>query len=179
MLNLRDPADKTNDLGRKIVAWKHVQKTFGSLAKYLRENVKKNTRPGLLARFVGPIYALQKTHRKRLSEYGSSLSEAGRQHPPSEASDQTAEDPNATTDEQALPHLAEHEAVAMSIGRGEVIKKESANDAEALGKAMEAAQHDDTQGVHSWLKDIEQASEHKETGEAFAKILGLNKKASK
>lgn len=196
MLKLRDPADETNDLGRKIVAWKHMQKTFASLARHSRVDLAQNTRPSLLARFVGPVYALQRAHRKRLNEYGSSLSEAGKRYVESDIAKQVAEGADAGTDGQAFPDLAELEAIARSIRKGETTKKESAAtaeslskanedankqpaaDAEALDKAKEAAQEGEADDLNPWLKDIEEASEHKQTGEAFSNILGLNKKAN-
>ena len=69
MLTLRDPADETNDLGRKTVAWKHVRATWKLLLDQLRVDTQANTRASLLARLVGTAYTLQRTQRKRLAEY--------------------------------------------------------------------------------------------------------------
>ncbi|KAF3033026.1 hypothetical protein E8E12_001812 [Didymella heteroderae] len=214
MLNLRDPVDETNDLGRKIVAWKHIQATFKSLNKQLRKDLEANSRPSLLARFVRDVYPLQVAHRQRLSNYGLSLSKADRQYTPSntpvEAAEgvvETAEDANAITEivdaikeEQSCPHHSDLDAIAKSIRkfRGPVrklpLKEWPAADAEsvskayedankqsvaAIEKAKEAAKMDDVQGINTWLKDNEETSEYKQTGDASANITGSNQKADK
>jgi non-canonical poly(A) RNA polymerase PAPD5/7 len=218
MLNLRDPADETNDLGRRIVAWKHIKATFKSLSKMLRRDMETNSHHGLLGRFARSIYPLQLAHRERLRQYGRELSRAGREYTPSEISleaaeiaDAMTEDADAITEEQQFPDRTGLDAIAKSIrkvGRPQVrvvktgwiptanaeavskayegANKQSVADAdkseqhaETLERAKEAAQIDDVQGVSTWLKDIEEASEHKQTGESFANILGLNKKANK
>lgn len=73
MLSLRDPADQTNDLGRKGVAIKHVQTTFGHLYNQLVNDMKVNTRPSLLGPLVGPSYMLNLPHRQKLQRYGEGL----------------------------------------------------------------------------------------------------------
>lgn len=70
MLSLRDPADETNDLGRKGIAIKHVQATFRSLLDQLEQDVKANTRHSLLAPLVGPSYRLNEERRAKLHRYG-------------------------------------------------------------------------------------------------------------
>ncbi|KAL6707565.1 hypothetical protein ACN47E_003914 [Coniothyrium glycines] len=70
MLSLRDPADETNDLGRKGVAIKHIQATFKALHADLAWHLKINTRPSLLGSLVGPVYMLNKERRFRLDKYG-------------------------------------------------------------------------------------------------------------
>ncbi|KAF1931868.1 uncharacterized protein M421DRAFT_417611 [Didymella exigua CBS 183.55] len=252
MLNLRDPADETNDLGRKIVAWKHIQTTFADLFRCLHKDLEQNSRPSLLAQFVRPIHEVQKLHRQRLSKYGQSLSEAGRQHAPSDVANRAVQGADAMTEGRAFSDSAGLGAIAKLIRKvknkrvGEVIRKveatpvrevignveatpirevirkvegtlvrevirkveaisvrkvtvdkgraanayalreahEDANkqsvaDPEALEQAREAAQIDDVQAANTWLKDIEEASDHKETGKAFSDILGLNRKANK
>jgi non-canonical poly(A) RNA polymerase PAPD5/7 len=74
MLCLRDPADETNDLGRKAIAIKHVQTTFKKLCYELDRNMTVNTRASLLGPLVGSSYMLSKDHRERLRKYGSKLS---------------------------------------------------------------------------------------------------------
>ena len=73
MLCLRDPADETNDLGRKGVAIKHVQATFKELYNNLVWDIKKNTRSSLLAPLVGPMYMLNIKRRQKLESYGKRL----------------------------------------------------------------------------------------------------------
>lgn len=73
MLCLRDPADDTNDLGRKGIAIKHIQATFAHLHSQLVDDIKKNTRPSLLGPLVGPSYMLNYKPREKLQEYGRRL----------------------------------------------------------------------------------------------------------
>ena len=73
MLSLRDPADETNDLGRKGIAIKHVQATFRSLLRQLQQDVKINTRPSILAPLVGSSYMLNEPRRHKLVHYGERL----------------------------------------------------------------------------------------------------------
>ncbi|USP75110.1 Terminal nucleotidyltransferase 4A [Curvularia clavata] len=73
MLSLRDPADATNDLGRKGIAIKHVQATFSHLYDQLNRDIKANTRPSLLAPSVGPSYMLNLLRRQKLQRYGERL----------------------------------------------------------------------------------------------------------
>lgn len=205
MLNLRDPADATNDLGRKTIAWKHIQATFRSLHGYLRKDLGINQRPSLLATFVREVYHLQNVaHRTRLTSYGQSLSKGGSQYTLSDLSKKAAQYTDAMTDETDIlpgePLSAAHgelDPIAKSIRkiRGPVrmlpLNDRPAAEAKAVSQASEAANKqlvadialareavkiDDVQGIHTWLKDVEQASEHKQTGEAFANVLGLNKK---
>jgi non-canonical poly(A) RNA polymerase PAPD5/7 len=75
MLCLRDPADNTNDLGRKAIAIKHVQTTFKKLCHDLDRNHVLNTRASLLGPLVGTSYMLNKERRFKLQNYGQRLSE--------------------------------------------------------------------------------------------------------
>ncbi|KAH4819838.1 hypothetical protein HBH61_030380 [Parastagonospora nodorum] len=75
MLCLRDPADPTNDLGRKAIAIKHVQKTLKALYYTLDRDVRMNTRISLLSTLIGPSYMLYKERRHKLAEYGKLLSD--------------------------------------------------------------------------------------------------------
>jgi non-canonical poly(A) RNA polymerase PAPD5/7 len=70
MLSLRDPADETNDLGRKALCIKHVQATFAKLGADLARDVQINTRGSLLAELVGPSYLLHKERRRKLRQFG-------------------------------------------------------------------------------------------------------------
>jgi non-canonical poly(A) RNA polymerase PAPD5/7 len=70
MLSLRDPADETNDLGRKGIAIKHVQVTLRYLRDQLIRDTKANTRPSILSPLVGTSYMLQLERRKKLQNYG-------------------------------------------------------------------------------------------------------------
>lgn len=73
MLSLRDPADETNDLGRKGIAIKHVQATFGKLIQQLEHDMKANTRESLLGPSVGSSYKLNVDRRAQLRSYGVRL----------------------------------------------------------------------------------------------------------
>jgi non-canonical poly(A) RNA polymerase PAPD5/7 len=75
MLCLRDPADETNDLGRKALSIKHVQATFRKLSYDLDRDIKINTRASLLDKLVGPAYLLNKERRAKLRQHGNNLSE--------------------------------------------------------------------------------------------------------
>lgn len=70
MLCLRDPADATNDLGRKGVSILHVQTTFQSLVDTIVKEVKENVRPSLMTPLVGDVYARNRQRRDRLFRRG-------------------------------------------------------------------------------------------------------------
>lgn len=70
MLCIRDPADETNDLGRKGIAIKHVQATFRRLSNNLDRDLISNTRYSLLGPLVGTSYILNKERRQKLRDYG-------------------------------------------------------------------------------------------------------------
>ena len=70
MLSLRDPADETNDLGRKGIAIKHVQATLRDLHKNLLLDLKFNKRASILCPLVGTSYMLQLERRRKLQNYG-------------------------------------------------------------------------------------------------------------
>lgn len=73
MLRLRDPADPTNDLGRKAFAIKHVQSTIRSLYHGLVIAVKQNERPSLLDILVGVKPGLDKARRQKLRNAGREM----------------------------------------------------------------------------------------------------------
>lgn len=70
MLCLRDPADETNDLGRKSPSILHAQATLRQLTSGMISDLNKNTRPSLLAPLVGDVYAHSLPHRQKLAERG-------------------------------------------------------------------------------------------------------------
>jgi hypothetical protein len=54
MLVLQDPADRTNDLGRKAFAWRHIQATFLKARDTLLRDINAKDRPeSLLKALVG------------------------------------------------------------------------------------------------------------------------------
>jgi non-canonical poly(A) RNA polymerase PAPD5/7 len=73
MLSLRDPADATNDLGRKGIAIKHVQATLAEISGRLAGAVRHNTLQTMLSPLVDPVYMLNKENRLRLRNYGINL----------------------------------------------------------------------------------------------------------
>ncbi|KAI8939085.1 hypothetical protein NX059_004924 [Plenodomus lindquistii] len=73
MLLLRDPADPTNDLGRKGIAIKHVQATFQSILRRLEHDLQVKTRPTFLGPLVGPAYMLNYARRERLAAQGKRM----------------------------------------------------------------------------------------------------------
>jgi non-canonical poly(A) RNA polymerase PAPD5/7 len=75
MLALRDPADETNDLGRKGIAIKHVQVTFRDLSAQLEFDTRVNTRPSLIGYLVGSSYKNDHARRQKLHKYGERLLE--------------------------------------------------------------------------------------------------------
>ena len=187
MLTLRDPADETNDLGRKAIAWKHIQMTYSDLAKQMEKDMTRNNRASLLVRHVGPIYALQQAHRNRLKTYGETVAAEGKKSPsvgndineryrrvelqrPDEPTKETKE-----TDVKRIVDLSELASIAQAIRKGELADAQSARETEALDMAKEAAKSGED-GVNPWLKDVVGDSEHKETGEALSNLLGLDKK---
>jgi hypothetical protein len=181
MLTLRDPADETNDLGRKTVAWKHVRATWKLLLDQLRVDMQANTRASLLARLVGPAYTLQRTQRKRLAAYGQSLAEAGRLHGlarqsgpltgmeagvgayPAPADGQTSD----------LDQLV---AIAQTIRNGEPVASEPvASEPVASESEVMVGADEEHEGWQPWLTDVAKKSDHKDTGDAFSGLLGLDK----
>lgn len=172
MLTLRDPADETNDLGRKIVAWKHVQVTFKSMLKGLRTTVSYNDRPSMLAGLVGPVYTLQQAHRKKLTDYGLSLAQAAREYSNADYHSQQSVGGgvkgNADSRAPSLDHFA---AVAKAIRESKTANKQS-----ALKAAPVATINGENDGLNPWLQDVQKESAHKETQEAFSDLLGLDKK---
>ncbi|KAF2877881.1 hypothetical protein BDV95DRAFT_453709, partial [Massariosphaeria phaeospora] len=73
MLSLQDPADPTNDLGRKAVCYKHIKATIIRLRYLLEYDLKVNTRYCLLGSLVGASYALNLSRRRKLQAHGERL----------------------------------------------------------------------------------------------------------
>ncbi|KAL1595157.1 hypothetical protein SLS60_009845 [Paraconiothyrium brasiliense] len=71
MLSLRDPADKTNDLGRKGSVILHVQSTLRYLTAHMIKTLNSNNTPSLLAPLVGEVYGRDRARREKLSAHGS------------------------------------------------------------------------------------------------------------
>ncbi|KAF2445653.1 hypothetical protein P171DRAFT_386352 [Karstenula rhodostoma CBS 690.94] len=70
LLSLRDPADETNDLGRKATSILHAQATLRYLVADTIENLNANNRPSLLAEIVGEVYARDRVRRDKLADHG-------------------------------------------------------------------------------------------------------------
>lgn len=178
MLALRDPADETNDLGRKFVAFKHAQMTFKRLESELNKDVGMNIKFNLLGNLVGPLYRLEQVLRSRLSVYGRSLIKAGRYHGSlsqnSSANVAAGAVYRPTLDFGQAPDLEQLATTAKQIRQGEIVDEH---------KARAVKGQDKTEGggsnVHTWLSEVGDIPDHRETGEAFSNLLGLNNKASK
>jgi hypothetical protein len=74
-LSLRDPADETNDLGRRALAIKHLRETLKhSVKKEFYKRLLRNKETSLLHPLVTPVYGLTINERKKLSEQGLKVS---------------------------------------------------------------------------------------------------------
>ncbi|KAF2640254.1 Nucleotidyltransferase [Massarina eburnea CBS 473.64] len=73
MLSLRDPADETNDLGRKGVCINHVAVTLQNLYRKLRVDLRNNTRHSLILPLVGDVYSLNLNRRGIVERHGRSV----------------------------------------------------------------------------------------------------------
>lgn len=73
MLSLRDPADKTNDLGRKGTSILHLQATLRDLTSKLIESIKVNNKPSLLLSLVGEVYPRHRQRRAQLAKHGKQI----------------------------------------------------------------------------------------------------------
>jgi non-canonical poly(A) RNA polymerase PAPD5/7 len=130
---LQDPADATNDLGKKGFAIKHIQATLEQLEKTLRHDIADNTRPSLLAPLVGSAYMLNKERRAILEEYGASVEVLEELATEEAAGEMTVE----KFKEGYAPHLALTEEIAVEDVEG--ITKEALLDAvEEVEEEMEA-----------------------------------------
>lgn len=71
LLALRDPADHTNDLGRKAIAIKHLQATFRTCSDLLEEDIARNKQDHtLINQLIGSSYLVYVQQRSRLQRYG-------------------------------------------------------------------------------------------------------------
>ncbi|KAF2115453.1 hypothetical protein BDV96DRAFT_646449 [Lophiotrema nucula] len=75
MLSLRDPADATNDLGRKGICIKHVQATCKHNYHQLVHDVDVNN-VTLIKSLVGHIFAINKEARAKLEARGKEIAES-------------------------------------------------------------------------------------------------------
>jgi DNA polymerase sigma len=70
MLVLQDPADRTNDLGRKAFAWRHIQATFLKARDTLLRDINAKDRPeSLLKALVGGCEEVFGPKREAAREY--------------------------------------------------------------------------------------------------------------
>ncbi|KAL1640131.1 hypothetical protein SLS58_007245 [Diplodia intermedia] len=67
---LRDPADDTNDLGRKTFNWKHLQETLKTLRKELYQKLERDDGSLLLTPLVGRSFELMEARREQLVAFG-------------------------------------------------------------------------------------------------------------
>lgn len=171
MLTLRDPADETNDLGRKIVAWKHIQMTLRNIALKLQRHIKVNSRPSLLAPLVGPIYSLHQARRGKLTEYGHYVATEGGNHGIEDlwSNFLTHTRGNNFSNWTDFKELA---AIAQKFREGEKSDPQSAREAGSLN----VAQENEEDAQNPWLIGTMKESGHQETGQALSDLLGLDKK---
>ncbi|KAF9732961.1 hypothetical protein PMIN06_009864 [Paraphaeosphaeria minitans] len=99
LLSLRDPADETNDLGRKATSILHAQATLRYLIASMIENLNANKRPSLLAEIVGEAYSRDRVRREKLTEHGLWVQQQVQK------SSEGAEEEQATA--QSTPHETE------------------------------------------------------------------------
>lgn len=146
--------------------------TLRAMLRSLRSGVVHNTRKSLLAPLVGPVYMLQRGHREKLSEYGSSLAQAARQYEAVDNVSQAQQLVGRKIREAALqaPALADLAATARLIRENDSTGNQSDRQAGALGNVK-----GEEDGLNPWLNDIEGITQHKETREAFCNLLGLDK----
>lgn len=159
MLCIRDPADETNDLGRKGIAIKHVQATFRHLCYNLDRDLAVNTRPSQLGPLVGNSYMLNKERRASLRHYGNTLS---LQLQPS----------LAATANMVIEREKEAEAAKLA----EEANKESEEDKEKARLAREERDkefHRLTEVRNAKLRQEAERTAVLEHGDAMASILGM------
>ncbi|EKG17872.1 PAP/25A-associated [Macrophomina phaseolina MS6] len=70
LLCIRDPSDRTNDVGRKTFGWKHLQATMKKLKEDLRESLEKDDRSLFLPILVGRGFDLAEARRQKLAAFG-------------------------------------------------------------------------------------------------------------
>lgn len=74
LLCICDPADPTNDLGRKTFGWKHLQTTIKVLNERLRQRIKDDDGALLLTPMVGRGFDLFEARREKLATFGRTYS---------------------------------------------------------------------------------------------------------
>ena len=149
MLCLRDPADETNDLGRKGIAIKHVQATFRSLSQQLDVDMRDNKRPSILAPFIGTSYMLNHARRAKLQQYGRWL-----------------------VHQMRLSLAEKAKAIRDAENNEKEVKKELAEEAEREKLAKEERDREWQKSTDERILEAQRTSvlEH---GEAMASILGM------
>lgn len=190
MLVLRDPADETNDLGRKFISWKHAKATFQSLHLDLKKTTSMNKRASLIADLVGSTDRSGQKPRRVLKTYGRSLILAARYL------DSTRKDELAGAEAVAGPgQMSEFDhlvATARDIRNGhdknllapdeptaQAVETQAIETQAIETQAVETAeQAGAADNMHSWLSEITDAPDHQDTREAFSNILGLDETAT-
>jgi non-canonical poly(A) RNA polymerase PAPD5/7 len=160
MLALRDPADETNDLGRKGIAIKHVQVTLKDLSHQLEVDRRTNTRPSLLGPLVGTSYMNDYARRRKLQTHGHHLLD------------------------QMHKSMA---AQAKAVREGNNLEAEESEDSEVLKRQLEEEETKQRlakeERDRAWqkladernerLREVAQRTSVLEHGEAMASILGM------
>lgn len=109
--------------------------------------MKLNKDVSLIAGMVGPIYALQREHRKKLSEYGQSLVDAAEVTAKKGAQVHSNSSPEPSPESSLdLAHLA---AIAQAIREDGTTNKQPAGEAEATDNKT-----GEEDGINPWLKDV-------------------------
>jgi DNA polymerase sigma len=78
--SIQDPADESNDLGRKCSGWKHIQATFKEIYRRLDHRMRALQRSkvnpkdvSVLLQAVGSAYPTYSSRREMQQEYGRRL----------------------------------------------------------------------------------------------------------
>ncbi|KAG9190404.1 non-canonical poly(A) RNA polymerase PAPD5/7 [Alternaria panax] len=173
MLSLRDPADETNDLGRKGMAIKHVQVTLRDLHYQLNFDARVNTRPSILAPLVGSSYMLQLERRRKLEGYGRHL-----EH---EAQRELSQKAKAVREADQLVHSMSEQAVDEGAQKTDAeeedaLKKENEEQETKIRLAKELRDREWqrlTDEMHERLKKQAEKTSASEHGDAIASSLSM------
>lgn len=158
MLCLRDPADETNDLGRKSPSILHVQKTLRKLIKDMVADLDLNTMPSLLLPLVGDIHAYNARRREKLREHGQFVQRQMQQaladlplkpqQPEETKEPKETEEPksglHAYLDDEDMVPESTGDAIATAFGIHSL--KEGARDTDSLQKPEPVSVHHTTPG---------------------------------
>jgi non-canonical poly(A) RNA polymerase PAPD5/7 len=160
MLSLRDPADETNDLGRKGIAIKHVQVTFKDLSFQLEFDTRVNARPSILGPLVGTSYMHDYERRRKLRTHGQRLLDGMQKSLSAKAKairDAEKIKPEEPVDPEALKRQIEEEETKQQLAREQ-------RDSEWQKLADERNERS---------REEAQRTSVLEHGEAMASILGM------